>query len=456
MMQLKAISVAALALVAMSVHATDLLEVWQAASTHDPEVAISQAARAAGEARRSQSSALWRPSVRVEGGVAMMNANSETAGAHFSAPGLGQSNGVGFNTSVNNGTSTNLTFSARQPLFNRELSAQSRQLDIAADAAELEWQSARQDLIVHTAQRYFDVILAQRKVDLLQQQRQAVDKALVEAKDRFALGDTPITDTHEASARAQALQAQWLGAQSELQIAQTTLADATGLASAKLQPLSADGVVDTTDLAPLPHWQALALDQNPLLRMQMTNAQAAHEEARKFSAAGGATLDLVAQAGQQRLSGNGDFGAASNTLRQQSIGVQLSIPIYTGGYRNARQEEALRLEDKALAEVERTRQQTGQQTQAAWLGLRTGSARIHALAESLKATRARLDATRLGRQVGDRTTLDLLNAENDASSSELALLQARVDVLLNQLRLHALAGDLDESRLLPVNAQLQR
>jgi outer membrane protein len=392
----------------------------------------------------------------VDGGVALMSASSDTAGAHFSAPGLGQSDGVGFNTSVNNGTSTSLTFSARQPLLNRELSAQTRQLEIAADAAELEWQSSRQDLILHTAQRYFDVVLAGRKLDLLQQQRQAVDKALVEAKDRFALGDAPITDTHEASARAQALQAQWLGAQSELQIAQTALADATGLVSPSLQTLSANGVADAADLAPLPHWQALALDQNPLLHMQQANVQAAHEQARKFSAAGAATLDLIAQAGQQRLNGNGDFGAASNNTRQQMIGVQLSIPIYTGGYRNARQEEALRLEDKALAEVERSRQQISQQTQAAWLGLRTGTARINALAESLKATRARLDATRLGRQVGDRTTLDLLNAENDASSSELALLQARVDVLLSQLRLHALAGQLDESRLLPVNAQLQR
>lgn len=276
----------------------------------------------------------------------------------------------------------------------------------------------------------------------------------MEAKDRFTLGDVPITDTHEASARSKALQAQLLAAESELQITQTALSYATGLVSPALQMLSSDGVVDTATLAPLVQWQMQALDKNPLQHMQMANVQAAHEEIRKFSAAGSATLDLVAQAGQQRLSGNGDFGAASNTARQQMIGVQFSLPLYTGGYRNARQDEALRLEDKALAEVERTRQQISQQTQAAWLGLWAGGARINALAESLTATQARLDATRLGRQVGDRTTLDLLNAENDMSSSELALQQARVDVLLNQLRLHA--GQLDESRLLPVNAQLQR
>jgi outer membrane protein len=106
--------------------------------------------------------------------------------------------------------------------------------------------------------------------------------------------------------------------------------------------------------------------------------------------------------------------------------------------------------------VDRARQQVRQQTRAAWLGLQTGQARLDALSASLTASRARLDATQLGRQVGDRTTLDLLNAQNDASSAELALAQARTDVLLNRLRLAALAGELDEARLQEVNASLQR
>jgi outer membrane protein len=89
------------------------------------------------------------------------------------------------------------------------------------------------------------------------------------------------------------------------------------------------------------------------------------------------------------------------------------------------------------------------------LGLTVGAGRIAALAEALRANRARLDATRLGRQVGDRTTLDLLNAENDATSAELALLQARVALLMDRLRLSALAGQLDEAALQTVNATLR-
>lgn len=449
------LAAATLALCALSAQATDLMQAWQAARQHDPQAAAADAARAAGETRRAQAASLWRPNVMLSGSAGRMSADSAMSGAQFAAPGFGQSNGVSFDTSVNNGTSTRWALTARQPLYNPERSAQRQQLEIGADAASLQWLATQQDLMLRTTQRYFDVVLAERKLALLRQQQAAVDRTLIEAKDRFALGDAPVTDTHEASARARGLQAQVLAAESELELAQTILADATGLPAGDMQVLPPAGEVAPTDLPPLDHWLAQAQENNPLLRLQRANAESAHQEILKHNAAAAPTLDLVAQAGRDRLSGSGDFGAASNTSRQQMIGLQLNVPLYTGGMRSARLEEALRLEDKARAEVEQARQQTNQQTRSAWLGLKTGQARLNALTEAVTASQARLDATRLGRQVGDRTTLDLLNAENDASSADLALLQARIEVLHNRLRLQALAGQLDEARLQTVNALLQ-
>lgn len=450
------LAAAALVLYAFSAQATDLVQAWQAARQHDPQAAVADAARAAGETRRAQAASLWRPAVVLGGTAGRMRAENAMEGAHFSAPGFGQSNGVSFGTSVNQGTSTRWTLSARQPLYNTERSAQRQQLEIGADAANLQWQSAQQELILRTTQRYFDVVLAERKLTLLRQQQTAVDRAFTEAKDRFALGDAPVTDTHEASARARGLQAQVLAAESELELSQTILADATGLAPSALQMLTPAGEMAPKDLAPLAQWLAKTEEFNPQLQLQKANAESARQEVRKHSAAAAPTLDLVAQLGRERLSGNGDFGTASNTSRQQMIGLQFNVPLYTGGYRSARLDEALRLEEKARAEVEQARQQMAQQTRAAWLGLQTGQARLNALTEAVKASQARLDATRLGRQVGDRTTLDLLNAENDASSADLALLQAGIDVLQNRLRLLALAGQLDETQLQTVNGLLRR
>jgi outer membrane protein len=116
----------------------------------------------------------------------------------------------------------------------------------------------------------------------------------------------------------------------------------------------------------------------------------------------------------------------------------------------------IRLQDQAQAELEAARQQTAQQVQSAWLALQTGPARLAALAAAQQASTARQDATQLGRQVGDRTTLDLLQAENDAGAAALALVQARSELLLARLQLSALAGALDDAQLDGVNAALQR
>ena len=449
-------AVATFALAAFSAQATDLMQAWQAARGHDPDAAIALAARQAGETRTAQAAALWRPTVTLNATVGAMNADTAMTGARFSAPGFGQSDGVNFATSIHGGTSTRWGVSARQPLVNGDKQAQRRQMLIGADAADLEWKAAQQELMLHTGQRYFDVVLAERKLDLLRRQQVAVDKALVEAQDRFAAGDKPVTDTHEASARARALQAQVLAAESELQLAREQLSDATGLPSAALQLVPPAAAAAPSVLPPLEAWLERSGRDNLLLRLQLANAGWAAQEVARRSARAGVTLDLVAEAGRDRLSGSGDFGSASNTSSQRMVGLQLTVPLSTGGMRSARQDEALRLQEKANAEVERARQQVRQQTRAAWLGLQTGKARLDALAESIVASRARLDATQLGRQVGDRTTLDLLNAQNDASGAELALVQAQTEVLMNRLRLAALAGELDEARLQEVNASLQR
>ena len=435
--------------------ALDLSQTWQATLAHDPQIAVSQAARLAGTAKKQQAAALWRPSLVLSASAGATSADSSTTGANFSATGFPTSNGVEFNTSVTNGSSTRWTLGAKQPLLSAERSAQSKQLEIAASVSELEWESAQADLLLRTAQRYFDLLLANRKLEVLRQQQKSVDQAWVEAKDRFALGDKPVTDTHEALARSMVLQAQVLAAHNDLEMAQTVLAHATGLSLSELQPMEPPAVVQFAEQNALESVIAQALANNPLLRMQAAQVQVAQQEVAKFSALGSATLDVVAQAGQERLSGSGDFGSASNTSNQRMLGLQWTLPIYTGGYRSARQEEALRLEDKARAELERSRQQISQQTRGTWLALQSGTARLAALNAAHQASMARLDATRLGRQVGDRTTLDLLQAQNDASSAALALVQARCELLFNRLQMDAWLGQLDAAHLESVNALLK-
>ena len=444
-----------LAAMAAPAAATDLVEAWRAAQLHDLDYVASHAAQQAGATRRSQAGALWRPTVMLTGTAGLGGSDTAVSGAQFSAPGVGTSEGVAFNTSVNRGALGRFALSASLPLFSRERDAQGRQLTLSADVADLEWQSAQQMLMLNTTQRYFDVVLAGESLRVLRQQQVAVGRALAETQDRFRLGDVPVTDTHEAAARSEAIAAQALALDTDLQLKQAAFGDATGLQSPPEQLMSPAPDAALADPQTLEFWLSEASARNPLLRMQIAAVEVARQEAAKSSAALSPSVDLVAQIGGERLSGRGDFGSASNSSANRMIGLQLSVPLYTGGMREARQYEAFRGIEKAQAQADRARQQVAQQIRTAWLGLTVGAGRVTALSQALGSSRSRLDATRLGRQVGDRTTLDLLNAENDAASAELTLLQARIELLMNRLRLAAAAGRLDEGWLQSVNASLQ-
>ncbi len=366
---------------------------------------------------------------------------------------------MAFNPAITTGVMSRWAVSAQQPLYNPERRAQQEQLALSADLAELEWQAAQQSLILRTASRYFDVALAQETVRVLKQQRDAVERATTEAQDRFKLGATPVTDTHEAQARLAGIRAQVLAAEIELQIKQGLLADSTGLPVKNLSTRLPRAQAGAQPLQSLEAWLDEAATRNPQIRMQQLAAELAKKDAQKYSVRSSAAIDLVAQAGRERLSGHGDFGnasnTASNTATNRMIGIQLNLPLFTGGYRSAREDEALRLADKARAEAERAREDVAQQTRAAWLGLQAGSERLQALDEALKAGTSRRNATQVGQQVGDRTTQDLLNAQNDTASARLAVSQARVALLLDRLRLAALAGQLDTNALQSVNTDLE-
>lgn len=435
--------------------ATDLLQAWQAAQQNDRELAVARAAHGTAQPQRDQAAALWRPGVALTASAGLATNENEMRGAQFSAPGLGQSNGVNFATSVTGGTATRWALQASQPLINPVRSAQQQQLGLQADMTDLQWQAASQATMLRTAQRYFDVAVAQEALQVLDRQLQAVQKASAEAQDRYELGSLPITDTHEARARLAGLRAQRLAAQTDLDVQRRLLADSTGLPSSSLA-VQLPGNIEATAPRDLTAWQSDAEANNPSLRMQALALDIAKAEAQKHSLRAATTVDLVAQAGQDRLHGSGDFGSARNKSVNAMVGVQINVPLYTGGWRSAKQDEALALQAKAEAQVQSTREQVAQQVHSAWLGLSVGAGRVQALGEALAASEARLDATRLGHEVGHRTLLDVLNAENDAAAARLALAQARTGLLLDRLRLAALAGQLDEDALHSANQVLTR
>lgn len=445
-----ALAAALLALLAVPARAQDLLTVWRAAAEHDHKLAVARAEHGASQALREQADALWRPNVSLSVGAGAGWQDNAMRGARFSAPGMGTVDEARFATSVEGGLATRVAVVAQQPLINGARDAQRAQLQGAADMGDTAWRAAQGELMLRTAERYFALAVADERVRVVARQLESVDRSRAEAHDRYALGDAAITDTHEADAAQAGVRAQLAAAELAAGVERDRLAGSTGLA----QPSARLPLQPASDAQGLEGWLVAADADNPRLRLLTQAVGVAEQKLRQQGAAGKPTLDLVAQAAHQRIGGHGDFGSARNRAVDGQIGLQLNIPLYSGGMLTAQEREAAARVGQARAELELAREEVRQQVRAAWQGLQVGATRIAALEQGLQANRARLDATRLGLEVGDRTTLDVLNAENDLAQSELALAQARVDQVLTRLRLALLADRLDEALLGQVSASL--
>lgn len=437
-----------------SAYALDLLEAWHSAVANDKDYAVAQAGRGVVAPKQKQAQALWRPNVMASGTVGMGFQDTVTEGAQFSTPAFGRSNDVNFNTSINGGLANRFALTANQPIYDPKRRAEQQQLLKSADLVELEWQASRQSLMLKVAQQYFDAAIAQKNLQVLQQQVSSIQKIAVEMRDRFNIGSSPVTDIHEAEARLAAIQAQQLSAELDLENKKNMLADTIGQSPDTIVALMPQTKLNQVSTLPLDVWINQAQSDNFNVRMSEVQVQLAEQETKRHSFKSSIKLDAIAQYSRDELDGSGSYGAANSQQTNAIIGLQVAIPLSTGGYREAKQEEAVQLLTKANAEVELSRQQVFQQIRQTYLNVNIGKSRLSALEQSLKAGQLRLDATKLGRQVGDRTTLDVINAENEVATTQLNLVQAQADILMNRLQLSALAAELDESVLSEINQYL--
>lgn len=435
----------------------DLMTAWEAAQQQDPTLAAARAELDVGQARSRQGRALSLPTVTVSGSVGYGNAVQNTTGAQFTGPGFGTVNGVDFRTDIHDGTATGWRVTAEQPIYNPERSANARQLEMQAGRAEIELRAARQELMLRTARIYFEVLLSEDALEEIRRQKAATERALVVAQGSYNEGKLPVTDRNEARARYDGIVARESAALDDLELRRAALFELTGIPVQNLKRIPVDAPLRAFEAGRLDQWLARAGENNPLIGIQSLAREIAAQEIRKWGAAAAPTLSLVAQAGGDRLSGNGSYGTSASTNSNNAVvGLQLSIPIYTGGMRSARGDEAVALAEKARYDVETTRKAVLLQTRGAWLGTTGGLARIPSYERAVESARSRLDATETGHEVGARTTLDLLNAQADLFRALRELQQAKMQVLLDRLTLAKAAGELSDEELRAVNANLTR
>jgi outer membrane protein len=422
-------------------HATDLLSAYRSAVAYDAQFAAARSALDAGREKLPQGRAGLLPSVGLNGSTAW-NDNRSTPRA------TGIENTAKYNT---NGWTVNLT----QPLFRWQNWVAYNQSELAVTLAEAQFLQARQDLILRVAQAYFDVLLAQDALTTVQAQKVATAEQLALAKRSFEVGTATITDTNEAQSRYDLLLAQEIAAQNDLAVKQETLRTVIGKESGTLKTLR-PGV---TLLSPQPNDMSAWVSQAETVNPSVASAQAAFEiatrEVERQRAGHYPTLDLVASHGKSGVGTEGAATLGGLDNNNNSIGLQLSIPIYSGGATVSREREAAALKEKAAADLDYARRQSALGARQSYLGVNAGLLQVKAFEVALISSQSSLDSNKLGYDVGVRINIDVLNAQSQLYATQQSLSKARLDTLLALLRLKSAAGSLNEQDVQAVNALLQ-
>jgi outer membrane protein len=303
---------------------------------------------------------------------------------------------------------------------------------------------------VRVAQAYFDVLIAQDSVGLVGAQKTAISEQHEQAKRNFEVGSATVTDTLEAQSRYDLTGAQEIAAQNDLEIKRSALQQLINATPGDLAPLGKELKLEAPQPADMQKWVEEAQLNNLQLAIAQAGAEIADKEVARNRGGHYPTVDLVANYTQN----NGvNFGIGTDSTNK-SIGVQLNMPLFQGGVVNSRWREAEANRERARQELENARRNVAQQTRQAYLGVVSGIAQVQALQQALTSSVSVLEASKLGHEVGVRTNLDVLNAQQQLFSTRRDLYQAQYNYLLSQLLLKQAVGALGEEDLSKVNQAL--
>ncbi|HYC48272.1 MAG TPA: TolC family outer membrane protein [Burkholderiales bacterium] len=420
----------------------DLLEVFRQAQRSDTAYAAARATWAAAQERIPQGRAGLLPLASVS--ASAQYTDRDTRFRDSTTP----------RTSGDFG-STSFSLSVTQPIYRRQNVIVYEQALTQVGQADAQLALAAQDLILRVAQAYFDVLLAQDSVVFAEAQKAAIGQQLEQAKRNFEVGTATITDTHEAQARYDLTTAQEIAARNDLELRRRSLEQLIGRGAPPVAPLGPAFTLKSPQPATMEPWVELALHGNLQVRIAQSALTFSTQEIARNRAAHLPTLDAFATMSESG-SGATSTGGVGTDSRSTVAGVQLALPIYQGGATTSRVREAIANEERARQDLENARRSAEFAARQAFLGITSGTAQVHALEAALVSTESQLSSTRLGQEVGVRTQVDVLNAQQLLFSARRDLAQSKYNYIMSLLRLEAAIGELTESDLAAVNQWLDR
>lgn len=358
-----------------------------------------------------------------------------------------------------------------QTLFSWEQWVALRQADKQLAQAEAQFRAAEQDLMARVANRYFEVLGGRATLQAAEAAREAIGRQLEQAEKRFEVGLSAITDVQEAQASYDAAAASVIEAKRSYAVAREFLREITGEYYDDLD----DAGPDTPLVAPEPEdadqWVQQALSRNLSLEAARLAAEISRDgiatqrgghypSVELFASRSNNRITAERQDRPQALPGEPDPEPqpprpADSDTWQDAYGIQVRVPIYSGGAVSSRVREATYLHRASQEQLERVARETERQTRDSFLSVNAEISRVQALAQAVESSQTALRATEAGFEVGTRTTVDVLQSRQQLFEAQRDYANSRYTYLVNALLLKQAAGTLREEDIREVDAWLR-
>src|SRR5262252_1805696 len=322
--------------------------------------------------------------------------------------------------------------------------------------AEANYAAAEQQLILRVSQAYFAVLTAYDTLQADQTALEAISRQLDQANKRFEVGLIAITDVEDAKAARDSAASTVIAAKRTLATSENQLQEITGQKYDSLTRPGPDMPLNNPEPADESRWVNISLEQNLTLISSRLSADIARENVRVAQGGHLPTLDLVAgrswnYTSSDQIFDGTPFSNVDSKVNDRQIGLQFTLPIYSGGFTQSKVRQAQYQWIAAKEGVVQSSRATERQARDAYLGVITGIARVQALRQAVESNRTSLKATEAGYEVGTRTSVDVLNARRLLVQAETDFATARYDYIVSVLQLRLAAGNLDRTQLAQLN-----
>lgn len=440
--------VAGLLLGTPAAHAMDFSTAVRKAQAFDPTTRAANYAYLAGIEKGKQGTALYLPQINATANYNHLHLDSVST---LDLPPAFPSNVlIGNSSGYLHGFGVTLV----QPIYNAAVFAGAAELRDQAKLAGLQKQGADANLILRVAQAYFGVLMADDNLELTRKQKAAIAQQLASAQARFKAGKTNITDVRDAEARYQGVLAQEIAAVNNLAVQQDQFASIVGGPPQNLAKVPDDFKPAPPQPDDLATWIGWGRKDNLNVQSARVQLDVDNHEIDKYRLRSRPQLNLVVSYQDMRQSGTLPILVAPDHSKQTIVGLQLSVPLFAGGSYQSKYREAVANSGQATYQLQATVANTDVQVKQQFLNVEIGAQQVNALQQAVVAAKSSLDATTLGLNVGKKTTLDVLNAQQQYFSAQQNLDGARYQYLVSRLNLAALVNRLGGDDVQAVNGYL--